>query len=228
MKMILFSKTFNVFLLFIIAILSVSKSVFPQPILPPLAGKDQVNQGDSLDKNKLDHPSVFLGLGGTITIPGGALELEFTILSRSMWGGSLNYKTTFFKSEDMPAGYLEERLFKIIPKDYLDIVSFCLVKSVRKGEMGIGFEAGPAFVSFNEAVYTISPFYDPDYNPSLLNKKWEMDHHRRDAFGFTLCGKIEIIPSNVVGIKLFLFTDINNIHSQVGLGCSILFGYFAR
>lgn len=230
MKTNLFSREFNIHLALVITLLIHPYKGSSQSSPSDIRGPESPGGIDSLSTEGRKKTAIYFGLGGALTLPGGAFAMELSIVSPAMWGGSLNYKATFFKSENIPVDYMEERLFKIIPKDYIDIVSICLVRNfpTKSSDSRFGIEAGPSFVSLDEAKFTISPHYDPNRPTSPLNQKWDKSHVRSNALGITLLGKAELIPSNLIGIKLSIFTDINPLHSQVGFGCSILFGYLAR
>jgi len=170
----------------------------------------------------------YFGIGGGAVTRGGTFDLSFTMTSINYWGGSVNFRAGILKSENVPSDYYEDGLREIAPKDYLDVVTLNLVKkfpTIYKS-VRFGVEAGPSWVRYNTAEFTLNPDYnDPeDWWWPFPRYKYFKSHVAENTAGLSLAAKVEFPVIFFMSFDLSLYTVINNIQSIVGLDICIDFG----
>jgi len=173
------------------------------------------------------------GIGSGICLRGMLFGLNYTFIGSKNWGGSIRYKSNIFKSNDVPSDYYDDGYRVFSPKDYVNILSFNLLKgfttSARSSRFGI--EAGPSWVNYSKAEFELNPNYDPNPDPTVnwiyqigTKYKYYKDHVRSNTIGLSLMAKLEYLFVPYAGMEIALFTNINSIRSVTGICISFNFG----
>jgi len=189
------------------------------------------SQTDSLDIQNSNKTIWYFGAGLGACNRGGVFELSFTVATENYWGGSINFRTSMAKSDNVPTDYYDDELRVFSPKDYLTAISFNLLKKFQtsKKNIRVGFETGPAWVRYNLAEFEANPDYDPNYERSSWdwgppNYLYWKSHEVTSKIGFSLAGRTEFIFEKSFSMDLALYTVINGFQSIVGLNVCINFG----
>ena len=168
----------------------------------------------------------YFGIGGGNCNRGVDIDLSFTITSSNYWGGSINFMTGIVKSDNVPSDYYEGglRLTKISPKDFLDVIALNFVKKIPIPQKSarFGFEAGPSWVRWNVAEFTLNPNYDPNW--PLPQYKYYKSHYVKSTVGLSLVAKAEFPLAEFVGIEFSLYSVINSIQSVIGFNLCLDLG----
>jgi hypothetical protein len=185
------------------------------------------NETDSLENDYTKRSNFYFGIDGGFCNRGGIIGMDLTFISSNNWGGSISYKANIFKSRNIDPDYYSDGNRVFAPKDYVNIVSFNLVKefSSSKESQRFGIEAGPSWVNYSRAVIKLNPNYNPDsewfWSPLF---KYNKSHVGSSTIGVSLRAKMEFLLSPSVGIVLAAFTNVNNLITLYGFEFNFIFG----
>lgn len=166
------------------------------------------------------------GFGGGFCLPGSVWGINYAFLSKSLWGGSIRLNMNIYKSKTVPSDYYSDGKRVFAPKDYLNTVSFNLVKSFNsnKKSMRYGFELGPSWVIYRKAEFELNSGYDPSSDYIYNGYLYEKSHPRNNTLGLSLRGKMEFLVTENTRFELSAFTCINKYKSVFGIEMDIMFG----
>jgi len=185
---------------------------------------------DSLAKDNLTRWLAQGGLGGGICFKGSIWGFYYTMISSNNWGGSCRFYWNIFKSQNVPSDYYDDGARTFAPKDYLNTLSFNLLKAfpAQNPNLRFSIEAGPALVIYRQAEFELNPSYTPDYPMPGSIYLYYKSHPRKFTVGGTLMVKYEILPSKSGGLEFGIFSNINSYHTVTGLVMSIILGRSKR
>lgn len=185
---------------------------------------------DSLTKYNQTKWLAQAGIGGGICIKGSIWGLYYTMISSNNWGGSCRFYWNIFKSQNVPPDYYDDGARVFAPKDYLNTLSFNLLKAFpsQNPNLRISIEAGPALVIYRKAEFELNPSYSPDYPMPGSIYLYNKSHPREFTIGGTLMVKFEILPSKSGGLEFAIFSNFNKYQTITGLEMSIILGRAKR
>ncbi|MRS02495.1 hypothetical protein EG832_04595 [bacterium] len=188
------------------------------------------SEPDSLPKDTLPRWLAHGGIGGGICFKGSIWGFNYTMISSSNWGGSCRFYWNIFKSQNVPSDYYDDGARTFAPKDYLNTLSFNLLKAfpAQNPNLRFSIEAGPALVIYRQAEFELNPSYTPDYPMPGSIYLYYKSHPRKFTVGGTLMLKYEILPSKSGGLEFGIFSNINSYHTVTGLVMSIILGRSKR
>jgi len=198
-----------------------------------VANPESINQKESAEKYK---PIVLIsyveGLTG-IYFRGMMMGMGYSLIRNNYIGGNINFKANIFKSGDVPTDYNDDGYRVFSPKDYVNILSFNLVKEyiLPHKSMRLGFEAGPSWINYSKAIIEPNPNYDPNPDPDVnwiyrigTKHKYNKSHTSDNTIGLSLKVKTVFPITSFTGMELAIFGNINNLKSVAGFDIVVMFG----
>jgi hypothetical protein len=205
----------------------------PEKYISDLAITGLTDQTDSAGDYE---PRVLLSYFGSslgLYLRGITLGMGYTFVKNNYWGGDINIKSNIIRSRNVPMDYYDDGYRIIHPKDYVNILSFNVVKEfiIPQKSMRLGLEAGPSWVNYRKAEFEANPNYNSDSDPDVnwvykigTKYKYYKDHHGSNTIGVSLKAKIVILKRSSSGVELSVFGNINNLKSVAGLDFALIFG----
>jgi hypothetical protein len=194
-----------------------------------IAAIPEVSPGKDYTKRTISQ----FGTGLGICLRGGLIGFSYTFIGSKKLGVSIRYKANIFKSRDVPSDYYEDGYRVFSPKDYVNILSLNLLKTLSNSGKPIrfGFEAGPSWVNYNKAEFELNPQYDPNPDPDVnwiykigTKHKYNKDHAGSNTIGLSLMAKLEYLIAPYAGMEFAIFTNINGLKPVTGLSIFMNFG----
>ena len=194
-----------------------------------IAAIPEVSPGKDYTKRTISQ----FGTGLGICLRGGLIGFSYTFAGSKKLGVSIRYKANIFKSGDVPSDYYEDGYRVFSPKDYMNILSLNLLKTLSNSgkPTRFGFEAGPSWVNYNKAEFELNPQYDPNPDPDVnwiykigTKYKYNKDHTGSNTIGLSLMAKVESLFAPWAGMEFALFTNINSLHTISGFAIFMNFG----
>jgi hypothetical protein len=178
-------------------------------------------QADSL---KTEMPKGFLlysEVGGGWNTRGLNGTFSITMTTPRGLGGSVSIMGGFVELENIPEDYYSFFGRWSPPVNDFTILSFNLVKkfTASSGYFRFGLEAGPSWTRYNLTTIELNPYW-----PDLFEYKYNKFSTIKNSAGLTMAIKAEIPFVQFMGCNVTLFTNINSIISIVGFDMSLQFG----
>jgi hypothetical protein len=184
------------------------------------------SQTDSIGSEKVLKSKFYFGIGGGFGSKGSTLGLSGTFNSQKNYGFTINLRTNILKNKDFPSDYFVDGNRVFSPKDYLNLISFTLLKEFPNSSNPKmwGIELGPAFVQYKVAQFERNPSYDKEAGLFLGNRKYNKFYSSQKTIGLAFRAKGEFLNSKGNGFEFAVFGNINNVQSVVGFELYFLTG----
>lgn len=165
-------------------------------------------------------PIVYISFGGGWP---GTFGLGGTLLLVNNMGGSISYRYRTITASNKPADYYPGLFdfFSSSAVDEINIVSLCFLKAFPLSNTKLirfSVEGGPSLVNYKRAVFN----YRGEYG--FFASNYSIKYTSEETIGLTLRGIIEFPLSQIVGMEIALFGNVNKIHSTACIEVYLTFG----
>ena len=161
------------------------------------------------------------GIGGVV---GGNI-----ILSNN-WGVNIRYNPATFDAKNLPADYVDLVLFipfatQGIPADNVKAFSIFIVRDIptRFNLLRFGFELGPSFIRYEEAIFTPIDNWIP-----FFGSNYDVSHDEYNCIGFSLLLKAEFPVTRFAGVEIAPFLGVNRFRNVAGVDLCVTLGLLRK
>jgi hypothetical protein len=201
---------------------------FPPESKGNIAINNAVSNQDIQKTDSLKKTCFYLGIGSGVGSDGGIIGTELVFVFPNSWGAKFGWNSSISKYKNLPSDYFTSGVHVFTPKDYVNLISFNLMRAfpVPSKSITFGLDAGLSWVIYSYTVIKKNPDYDPNNIWSAIfdMNKYLKDHQRNTTLGTNIRASLGWFPSNVVGFEFAIFTSINNVQPVTGLEINIIFG----
>lgn len=178
------------------------------------------SQTDTLSINNTKSKKGYLGIGGGFGTSGSEWGVKGALIIKKGFGIGFSLSSNILRSKDTPDDYYSDGARMFVPRNYLSLLSLDMIKEFSQpGKMEkIGIAAGISYVKYNIAQFEYNSGYDPE------RYLYDKSHSATRTVGLVLRFKADLILKETAGIEMEIFSNINNIHSVVGIAFYVNLG----